>query len=95
MQAKKYGSVVIKANEYLTSKTCSNCGHIQTMDAKKIYDCGSCKKVMGAMTMPPETSMGNTKSTIGYWPLRFTRIHVNHAGSKIKTCMTSIVLGAL
>jgi IS605 OrfB family transposase len=49
MQAEKYGSVVIEANECLTTKTCSKCGHVQDMGKKKIYDCGNskCKIKMG------------------------------------------------
>ncbi len=35
----KYGVDVIKVNEYLTTKTCSQCGKIKNLKDKKIYEC--------------------------------------------------------
>ncbi|AEQ60341.1 putative transposase [Acanthamoeba castellanii mamavirus] len=38
----KYGTEVVNVNEYLTTKTCSNCGKIKDLGASKIYKCESC-----------------------------------------------------
>ncbi|AEQ60984.1 putative transposase [Acanthamoeba castellanii mamavirus] len=38
----KYGTEVVNVNEYLTTKTCSNCGKIKDLGASKIYECESC-----------------------------------------------------
>ena len=36
-----------KINEWLTSKTCSNCGNIKyNLGSSEIYDCSNCKKKM-------------------------------------------------
>ena len=35
----KYGTQVTEVNEYLTTKTCSNCGKINELGAKKIHEC--------------------------------------------------------
>ena len=43
--SKKYGARVIEINEYLTTKTCSNCGKINEVGRKKIYQC-DCAMVM-------------------------------------------------
>jgi putative transposase len=43
-KAKKFGCKIIIADRwYPSSKTCSNCGHIQDMPLKeRTYNCGSC-----------------------------------------------------
>jgi len=43
-KAKKFGCEIIVADRWFpSSKTCSNCGHIQDMPLKeRTYDCGSC-----------------------------------------------------
>jgi len=38
----KYGAKVYEVNEYLTSKTCSNCGNIKNVQGE-IYECDRCK----------------------------------------------------
>ena len=35
----KYGCHVREVDEYLTTKTCSNCGNIKEMGSKKVYNC--------------------------------------------------------
>ena len=35
----KYGCNVREVDEYLTTKTCSNCGNIKEMGSKKVYNC--------------------------------------------------------
>ncbi|MEH1874940.1 MAG: RNA-guided endonuclease TnpB family protein [Nostoc sp.] len=47
-KAKKFGSEIIVADRfYPSSKTCSNCGHIQDMPLKeRIYSCGNCKHIL-------------------------------------------------
>ncbi|AVG46740.1 hypothetical protein [Acanthamoeba polyphaga mimivirus] len=37
--AHKYGATVFEVNEYLTTKTCSNCGKINELEAKKVHKC--------------------------------------------------------
>jgi len=37
--AHKYGSKVIEVNEYLTTKTCSNCGKLNNLGSSKIHIC--------------------------------------------------------
>ena len=39
----KYGSTVYLVNEYLTTKTCSNCGALKEMGSEEIYKCDKCK----------------------------------------------------
>ena len=47
-KAKKFGSEIIVADRfYPSSKTCSNCGHIQDMPLKeRVYSCGNCKHIL-------------------------------------------------
>ena len=41
--AKKYGNKIIEHNEYLTSKSCCNCGNIKdNLGSSKIYKCDKC-----------------------------------------------------
>ena len=35
----KYGCHVREVDEYLTTKTCSNCGNIKKMGTRKVYKC--------------------------------------------------------
>ena len=35
----KYATMVKEVSEYLTTKTCSNCGRIKNIKASKIYEC--------------------------------------------------------
>ena len=35
----KYGCQVIEVDEYMTTKTCSNCGRIKDIGGSKVYDC--------------------------------------------------------
>ena len=39
----KYGSIVHEVSEYLTTKTCSCCGHLNEVGASKEYKCKYCK----------------------------------------------------
>jgi len=39
----KYGCVVKEVSEYLTTKTCSNCGNMYEIGSSKVYKCKKCK----------------------------------------------------
>ncbi len=47
-KSEKFGCEIILADRWFpSSKTCSNCGHIQDMPlSERIYSCGSCARVM-------------------------------------------------
>ncbi len=47
-KSREYGTNVIICDEYLTSKTCGNCGYINwKLDRAEIYRCSSCNYVAG------------------------------------------------
>lgn len=42
----KKGKKVVFINEFLTSKTCSNCGNLKDIKNSKIYNCDNCKTII-------------------------------------------------
>jgi len=45
--SKKFGSIIIETNEYLTSKCCSNCLNIKdNLGSAKIYECEKCNMIL-------------------------------------------------
>ena len=40
-------SKVILVNEAFTSQTCSSCGNMYKIETSEIYNCPSCKNIMG------------------------------------------------
>lgn len=45
--SKKFDSTIIETDEYMTSKTCSNCKNIhKNLESSKVYECIKCKMVL-------------------------------------------------
>jgi len=45
--SKKFDSLIIETDEYMTSKTCCNCKNVkQDLGSSKVYECNKCKMVL-------------------------------------------------